>query len=70
MKFYDVYEVCPYCEEENHYKLSGKDIKEGIVVCKNCGKKIFLCSECIGECDFKENADGSRQCHYVTIGKP
>lgn len=54
-------EPCPYCEESNEYAQNVD--KDGFVVkCKNCGKEIFLCDECLHHgdnkgmtCDWKED---------------
>ncbi len=56
-----VVEVCPYCESENTY-LNLDPVECGYTaLCKVCGERIMLCSECLraydnvnGVCDLGE----------------
>ena len=53
---YDVYETCPHCDCENHYKWNEE--KGYVAICLNCGKEIMLCAECPllieDKCDWAE----------------
>ena len=44
---YETVEVCPYCDNENVYPEWNTDTSGFIAICKHCGKKIFLCDECM-----------------------
>lgn len=64
----EVVEMCPHCETENVYP--GYEVeKNGYkVICKNCGREIMLCDECLhdnilkGPCDWRSEKyfNGSR----------
>ena len=63
----EVIECCPHCDHEN---VLVRDVeKDGYVaVCKNCGEKIMLCSECMRAddnpnryCDWDEIAGCFRE---------
>lgn len=64
-KYWEVVEPCPYCEAENVYPRW----KGGyIATCRECGKQIFLCDECLHsddnaaqKCDWHEE-DGISVC--------
>lgn len=56
-------ECCPYCGSENAYPNWNAEKDGYIVTCKECGKKIFLCDECLHAednslmwCDWEEYA--------------
>lgn len=40
-------EMCPYCESENTYPEWDVEKHGFVAVCKECGKEIMLCDECI-----------------------
>ena len=65
-KLYEVVECCPYCDHENIYNVPLNEIKRHIRTCQKCGKKIFICSECLeleeGRCNWHKNPDGSQEC--------
>lgn len=62
-------ECCPFCEYENEF-LNYETCKNGYIVrCKNCGREIFLCDEClhsddnvVRKCDFREYSENKRGC--------
>ena len=65
-------EICPHCEGENIYPNYDVGVSGYIVKCKHCGKKIFLCDECIhsednvgGFCDWTQG----ESCHFCFRGK-
>lgn len=73
-KRYEVVEECPFCEHENVWDVPLAKTNQPIRVCQNCGKKIFICSECedlekFCACDWHENPDGSRECSCGRIEK-
>lgn len=51
---YEVVEVCPHCDTENIYEPGEAMDAEYIATCKNCGKKIFLCDQCMHSLDNLE----------------
>lgn len=58
-------EICLHCGNENFYKNYDPEKSGYIVVCKACGKKIFLCDACIHNhniCTYYETKMG-RGCH-------
>lgn len=50
-KAVEIEEMCPYCDEINHFIYKGK-MKD---TCKNCGKQILLCNICDTEYDNCKN---------------
>lgn len=60
----EVTEVCPHCDTENNY--TAYECNGYVATCKECGRKIMLCSECMmaddnecGKCDWhEETIDG------------
>lgn len=66
-KLFEVVEVCPHCDHENVWNVPLAETNKPIRTCQNCGKQIFICSECddlneCGCCDWHENPDGSHEC--------
>lgn len=68
-------ESCPYCEAENVYP--GWDVeKHGYIAeCKECGKRIFLCDECLHaednpsmHCDWHNESNGECVVGYCFRG--
>lgn len=60
-------EECPHCGHESVWDVPMNEITKPIRTCQNCGRKIFICSECeqlndYGNCDWHENPDGSCEC--------
>lgn len=53
-KDYEVIEVCPHCDEENVCPENMIEEENYIAVCQNCGRKIFLCDECLNADDNEE----------------
>lgn len=56
---YEITEVCPHCDEENNYMQY--ECNGYVTTCKNCGRQIMLCSECMvaddnecNKCDWHE----------------
>lgn len=64
---WEVVECCPHCETENVYPNWDVE-KQGYIATCECGKKIFLCSECLDwsedntdrVCDWTETEDGAK----------
>ena len=54
MYMLEVNEVCPHCGKENTYKDIDVIACGYKAVCKECGKEIFLCSECTCANDFDD----------------
>ena len=59
-------EVCPHCDSENVYPEWDTDTQGFIAICKHCGKKIFLCDECMHKednpemnCDWRQEGNHS-----------
>ena len=57
-------EMCPYCEAENCFPNYDVEASGYIVACPSCGKKIFLCDECV----HAEDNPG-RMCDWHIIEK-
>lgn len=55
MTLWEIYETCPYCDDENEYLLY-PPITGYKATCQECGKEIMLCTVCPldmpGECDW------------------
>lgn len=45
--YYEIVEVCPYCENENVYPMLNIEENGYITTCQHCGSQIFLCDECL-----------------------
>lgn len=63
---YEVVEVCPHCDEENVYPANMIEEGNYIAVCQDCGRKIFLCDECLNaddnegqDCDWHKEGNCS-----------
>ena len=52
MKHWIVDEICPHCNEENHYLIKGDKMTAR---CGSCGRVIVLCDKC-------EQMGGERDC--------
>lgn len=67
-EYWEAVEVCPYCVGENTYPYWDVEKQGYIATCSGCGKKLFLCDECLHaddnpnmECDWHETPTG-REC--------
>ncbi len=60
----EVVEMCPHCETENVYP--GYEVeKNGYkVICKNCGREIMLCNECLHDISGLRCCDWRRKIYY------
>lgn len=45
--YFEAVEVCPYCDSENTYPMREVNKYGYIAECQHCGKRIFLCDECM-----------------------
>lgn len=45
--YFEAFETCPHCENENVYPMWDVNISGYVAVCNHCGKEILLCDECI-----------------------
>lgn len=54
----EIVEVCPHCDHENIYSENEEFPEQYVAICDNCGKKIFLCDECMhSEDNPEQNCD-------------
>lgn len=49
--YFEAVETCPHCGNENTYPMYDAEANGFVVKCNYCGKKIFLCDECIHASD-------------------
>lgn len=71
--YFEAVEVCPHCGNENIYPMWDMENNGYIAQCKNCGKEIFLCDECLHsednkgqKCDWCETACGGKCFRGIT----
>ena len=64
---YEAVEVCPWCGCENVFSDCNVEESGYVATCWQCGKKIFLCDECMHaednpgmRCDWHETHCGKK----------
>lgn len=63
MNITEAVECCPYCEFESSYPNYCVEESGYVVKCKNCGREMFLCDECVHADDNKE-----MKCDWHIVG--
>lgn len=73
---FEAIEPCPHCGEENVYPMWDVNEKGFVAICRQCGKEIMLCDECIHHedglnknscgCDWHETECGGKCFRGIT----